>query len=108
MLTRSPGSTQRRRPRRRYVDTVAELGKGTSDTDLAAYSRRTDRSILICDDDFIEDVPPPAYRATLSFEDETLTAREVATIVGSIVAVSVRRSEEVAEDGLSVAMTLLP
>lgn len=64
-----------------HVDTVAELDKGTSDTDLAAYSRETDRTIVTYDDDFIEDVPPTAYRATLFFEDETLTAREVATIV---------------------------
>ena len=30
----------------KHVDTVVALGKGTSDTDLAAYSRDTERTIV--------------------------------------------------------------
>lgn len=64
-----------------HVDTVASLEKGASDRELAAYSVATDRAIVTYDDDFIEAVPPTAYRAVLFFEDETLTAPEVATII---------------------------
>lgn len=64
-----------------HVDTVAKLGKGARDAELAAYSVATDRTIVTYDDDFIEDVPPTAYRAALFFEDDTLSAREVATII---------------------------
>ena len=44
-----------------HVDTVANLGKGASDTELAAYSVATDRAIVTYDDDFIEEVPPTDY-----------------------------------------------
>lgn len=64
-----------------HVDTVAELGKGSSDTDLATYSVETDRAIVTYDDDFIEDVPPTEYRAALFFEDDTLSAREVTRVI---------------------------
>jgi predicted nuclease of predicted toxin-antitoxin system len=67
-----------------HVDTVADLGKGASDTELAEYSVATDRTIVTYDDDFIEDVPPTDYRAVLFFEDDTLTAQEVATIIHSM------------------------
>lgn len=71
----------------KHVDTVPELGKGASDTELAAYSIGTHRAIVTYDDDFIEAVPPSAYHAVLFFEDETLTAREVAAIVRAMTAV---------------------
>lgn len=64
-----------------HVDTVANLGKGASDTELAAYSVATDRAIVTYDDDFVEDVPPTEYRAVLFFEDDTLSAKEVALII---------------------------
>jgi predicted nuclease of predicted toxin-antitoxin system len=64
-----------------HVDTVANLGKGASDTELAGYSVATDRAIVTYDDDFIADVPPTDYRAVLFFENDTLTAREVASTI---------------------------
>ena len=67
-----------------HVDTVTALGKGASDTDLAAYSRGTDRAIVTYDDDFIEDVPPTEYHAALFFGDVTLSAQEVATVIDNM------------------------
>ena len=64
-----------------HVDTVAKLRKGARDTELAAYSVAADRAIVTYGDDFIEDVPPTEYRAALFFEDDTLTAREIAAII---------------------------
>lgn len=65
----------------KHVDTVAKLGKGVRDTELAAHSVATDRAIVTYDDDFIEEVPPTEYRAALFFEDDTLSAQEIATII---------------------------
>ena len=59
-----------------HVDTVATLGKGASDTDLATYSRDTERAIVTYDDDFIEDVPPTEYHAALFFKDVTPRLRK--------------------------------
>lgn len=64
-----------------HVGSVAELGKGASDDALARYSRDTGRTILTYDDDFIEETPPECYRATLYFEDETITPAGLAEIV---------------------------
>ena len=64
-----------------HVDSIPELGKGASDSDLAAYSLTADRTIVTYDDDFIERVPPGEYRAVLFFEDDTLSAKAVAGIV---------------------------
>jgi predicted nuclease of predicted toxin-antitoxin system len=67
-----------------HVDCVTELGKGATDEDLATYSRETTRAIVTYDDDFVEAVPPEAYRATIYFEDDTMSAREVAEILHSM------------------------
>jgi len=64
-----------------HVDFVGELGKGATDVKLANYSTREDRTIVTYDDDFIEATPPARYRATVYFEDDTMSAREVADIV---------------------------
>lgn len=64
-----------------HIDFVSRLGKGASDTDLARYSTETDRTIVTYDDDFIEEVPPDRYRAVLFFEDDTVSAREIAAII---------------------------
>lgn len=64
-----------------HVDFVSQLGKGASDTALARYSVTVDRTIVTYDDDFIEDVPPKQYRATLFFEDVTLSAHAIAEII---------------------------
>lgn len=64
-----------------HVDSVPELGKGASDSDLAAYSLAADRTIVTYDDDFVEDVPSEECRAVSFFEDDTLPAKAVADIV---------------------------
>jgi putative intracellular protease/amidase len=58
-----------------HVDTVANLGKGAKDTELAGYSVATDRAIVTYDDDFIADVPPTDYRAVFSPGEWFDTAR---------------------------------
>jgi len=64
-----------------HVDFSPELGKGASDGDLADYSIREDRTIVTYDDDFIEETPPSQYRATLFFEDKTISAKNMADII---------------------------
>lgn len=64
-----------------HVDFVPELGKGASDEELGQYSIETDRTIVTYDDDFIDEVPDEEYRAVLFFENDTLTAREIAAII---------------------------
>lgn len=64
-----------------HVDFVQELGKGATDEELAEYSRENDRAIVTYDDDFVEDVGPDRYRATLFFEDDSVSAKEVTDIV---------------------------
>lgn len=64
-----------------HVEFVDELGKGAPDRELAAYSTRTDRTIVTYDEDFIEGTPPSQYRAAIFFEDEEMSAKEAADIV---------------------------
>jgi len=63
------------------VTGVPELGQGATDEALAAYSKETDRTIVTYDDDFIETVSQAGYRATLYFENDSLPAHDVATII---------------------------
>ena len=70
-----------------HVDSVPELGKGASDSDLTAFSLTADRTIVTYDDDFVEDVPPEEYRAVLFFEDDTLSVKAVAEIVHTMASV---------------------
>lgn len=67
-----------------HVDTVSELGKGSSDTDIGAYSIETDRFIVTYDDDFVLELDPAEYRAVLYFDDETTPAEQVAAIIDSM------------------------
>lgn len=64
-----------------HVDLVEALGKGVTDEALARFSREEDRAIVTYDDDFVAGVPASEYRATLSFEDDTLSAGEIAEII---------------------------
>lgn len=64
-----------------HVDFISRLGKGTSDDEIARYSLDADRTIVTYDDDFIEDVPSSRYRAVFFFENDTMSAKEVANIV---------------------------
>lgn len=64
-----------------HVDFVPELGKGSTDADIAAYSLETDRAIVTYDDDFVREIADEQYRAALVVEDETLSATELTDIV---------------------------
>lgn len=67
-----------------HVDGVSRLGKGATDTALARYSVETDRTIVTYDDDFVEEVPPDLYRATLFFEEDTMSSKEMAEVVDAM------------------------
>ena len=67
-----------------HVDFVVRLGKGASDDALARYSLDTDRTIVTYDDDFIEDVPTTRYRAVFFFEDDTMSAEQVAGVIDAM------------------------
>lgn len=64
-----------------HVDLSPGLGKGATDEALARYSTETDRTIVTYDDDFVRGVPADRYRAVLFFEDQSLSAEEVAHII---------------------------
>lgn len=64
-----------------HVDSVPDLGKGTDDESIAAYSTETDRLIVTYDDDFVLDYDGSEYRGVIYVADSTLSAREVAEIV---------------------------
>lgn len=64
-----------------HVEYVSELGKGTDDEDIAAYSLDTDRLILTYDDDFLREFDASDYRGLLFIENDTLTSETVSDIV---------------------------
>lgn len=64
-----------------HVDFVPALGKGATDSELAAYSNETGRTIVTYDDDFIREVDQNQYRAVLFFENDSVSARELTDIV---------------------------
>ena len=57
----------------KHADFVAELGKGTDDHTIAAYSLATDRLVLTYDDEFVLDISEDDYRAVLYASDATLS-----------------------------------
>lgn len=63
-----------------HVDLSPGLGKGATDEALARYSVETDRTIVTYDD-FVRGVPADRYRAVLFFEDQSLSAEEIADII---------------------------
>lgn len=67
-----------------HVESVPRLGKGTSDGEIAHYSLDTGRTIVTYDDDFIEDVSKSRYRAVFFFEDDTISAKEIADIIDNM------------------------
>lgn len=67
-----------------HVDFVPELGKGTGDYPIAAYSLDTDRVIVTYDDDFVLEIAEEEYRAALYVNDATLPVKQVADIIHAI------------------------
>jgi hypothetical protein len=70
-----------------HIDFVPRLGKGSDDEALARDSLATDRTIVTYDDDFVAEFEPDDYRAVLFFEDDTLSARDVAAVVDAMASV---------------------
>lgn len=67
-----------------HVDSLSELGKGTSDDSIAEYSTATDRSIVTRDDDFVLEVDEEEYRAVFYVGDGTLPPERVADVIHEI------------------------
>lgn len=67
-----------------HVDFVPSLGKGADDAEIAQFSLDTERAIVTHDSDFIEKLPETAYHAVLLFDDESLSSREITTIIGNM------------------------
>ncbi|WP_114577164.1 DUF5615 family PIN-like protein [Saliphagus sp. LR7] len=62
----------------------ADLDFGSSDDEIAAYARRTDRLILTQDDDFFTSMDVEETAGVLFQTDGTLSAREVGDIVDEL------------------------
>lgn len=61
-----------------------ELNKGASDNRLARYSLESGCIILSYDPDWITEFSEEEYHCVLAFEDQSLTARQVARIIHSM------------------------
>lgn len=68
----------------RHPEVSDGLAKGVTDADIAAVSSAESRVIVTYDDDFRTDFGPADYHAVLFFEDESLSAHEVADIVHTV------------------------
>jgi predicted nuclease of predicted toxin-antitoxin system len=68
----------------RHVEVSDGLEKGLTDPDIAIVSLDESRVIVTYDDDFRTDLGAADYHAVLFFEDESLSAREVADIVHEV------------------------
>lgn len=67
-----------------HVDRVPELGKGSDDGEIAAYSIENDRLIHTSDDDFLCEFGPEEYHGLLFIEDETLSSTTIADVAHAI------------------------
>ncbi len=67
-----------------HVDYVPELGKGTDDDAIAAYSLDTDRLILTNDDDFLREFNAGDYRGLLFIESDALSSETISDVVHTI------------------------
>lgn len=67
-----------------HVETVPQLGKGTTDDSIAAYSRETDRIIVTYDDDFVLGVSQGEYRGVFYVGNAKLTTKEVADVIQAV------------------------
>lgn len=59
-------------------------GRGASDEAIARYSLDTERAIVTHDSDFVGQIPEPSYHAVLLFEDESLSALEITSIISEM------------------------
>jgi len=77
-----------------HVETTTDLGKGTADRAIAAYSLETDRLVLTRDDDFLTEFDPSAYAGLLFVPDESMDYREIGTAVTTIASLLPQRAVE--------------
>lgn len=61
-----------------------ELELGATDDEIAAYSKRRARVVLTYDDDFVTEYDESAFHCVVFFENEALSARDVADIAHSM------------------------
>ena len=64
-----------------HVELHPELGKGTEDTPIAAFSQRHDWIIVTQDADFVIDHDETDYHGAIYFEDATLSAKQMSDIL---------------------------
>lgn len=64
-----------------HVARTAALGKGATDREVAALSRRTGRVLLTRDDDFVTALSDDAYYGVLYVPDDALTPGAIVTIL---------------------------
>lgn len=64
-----------------HVELHYELGKGTEDTRIAAFSQRQDWVIVTQDADFVKDHDETDYHGAIYFEDATLSAKQMSDIL---------------------------
>jgi hypothetical protein len=67
-----------------HVDFEPELGKGSTDQSLAAYTRSKDRILVTYDDDFVLSLDSSEFRAAFYLADASLPAETVADIIHEV------------------------
>lgn len=67
-----------------HADFAPELGKGTDDLALAAYTLSDDRVLVTYDDDFVLSIDDDQVRAVLYLADASLPVETVADIVHNV------------------------
>lgn len=68
----------------RHVDLIPELGKGTDDQSIAAFTRDEDRVLVTYDDDFVRSVAEDEFRAARYVSDASRSVETVADIVHEV------------------------
>lgn len=67
-----------------HVDMVPELGKGTDDQSIAAFTRDEERVLVTYDDDFVLSLAEDEFLAALYISDASLPVETVADLVHEV------------------------
>jgi predicted nuclease of predicted toxin-antitoxin system len=67
-----------------HVEFHSDLGKGASDTSLSSFSLDTQRIIVTYDGDFLDHFEESEYYGVVYFDDESLSAKQVADIIDTM------------------------
>jgi len=68
----------------RHVELIGDLGKGTPDSDVAAYSLDTGRAIISYDDDFRDSFSENDFFGFIFMPDGTLSSEQIARILDAM------------------------